>query len=197
MPPDFDKAYYDRFYRNPKTRATSPAEVRRQAQFLAAYVRHLQLPVSSIVDFGCGLGTLLRALARELKGASIQGVEHSKYLCEQYGWVNGSVVDCVTSPADLVVCHDVLAYLPNRQATQAINNIAEHAIEAAYISVICEEDLQIMDEARTDQEQIIRPARWYLERLLKHFVNVGGGLYLKKPLSVPVWRLEQGGVSPR
>ena len=41
----FDKAYYDRFYRNPDTRAVTPAAVRRQAQFIAAYLSHLEVPV--------------------------------------------------------------------------------------------------------------------------------------------------------
>ena len=82
----FDKTYYDRFYRNPTTRAVTPAGARRQAAFVAAYLRHLQVPVRRILDVGCGVGTTLRALGREFPRATLLGVEVSDYLCERYGW---------------------------------------------------------------------------------------------------------------
>ena len=43
-PNRFDKAYYDRYYRNPATRVCSPREVQRQGDFIAAYLRHLGVP---------------------------------------------------------------------------------------------------------------------------------------------------------
>ncbi len=65
----FDKAYYDRFYRDPRTRASSPQEATRRAAFLSAYLRYLEIPVRRILDIGCGLGHLLKSLQRRFPDA--------------------------------------------------------------------------------------------------------------------------------
>jgi len=51
---DFNKAYYDRFYRDPGTRAVSPAAAKRQAAFIGGYLRYMEVPVRRIADVGCG-----------------------------------------------------------------------------------------------------------------------------------------------
>ena len=66
----FDKAYYDRYYRNPRTRATNPAAVRHHAAFIAAYLTHLDLQPKHVLDIGCGTGTLLRARGSSPRRAS-------------------------------------------------------------------------------------------------------------------------------
>ena len=83
---EFDKSYYDRFYRNPSSRASTKAEAERCADFVWAYLQHLQIPVSRIADVGCGLGHMLRRLLRQFPGAAGEGYEYSSYLCEEYGW---------------------------------------------------------------------------------------------------------------
>jgi len=187
----FDKAYYDRFYRDPHTRAVTPAAARRQAAFVAAYLRHLELPVRRILDVGCGTGMVLRALGRQFPQARTRGVEVSDYLCRRYGWESGSVVDyAAPQPFDLVVCTDVLAYLDDRHCSRAIANLARLSRGAVYLSVVTADDAELFDPARTDSRQQLRPAAWYRRRLNRHFVNVGGGLYLKAPPEVVVWTLE-------
>lgn len=188
----FDKAYYDRFYRDPRTRAVTPAAARRQAAFVAAYLRYLDVPVRRILDIGCGTGLTLRALKRQYPRARIRGVEVSDYLCERYGWEPGSVVDYAPGqPFDLVVCSDVLAYLNDRDCGRAIDNLARLSRGAVYLSVITADDAELFDPDRTDSRQQLRPAAWYRRRLNRHFVNVGGGLYLKEPAEVVVWHLER------
>jgi SAM-dependent methyltransferase len=188
----FDKAYYDRFYRNPDTRAVTPAAVRRQAQFIAAYLTHLEVPVRHILDIGCGTGGLLRALGKAMPKAKTRGVEYSSYLCEKYGWQQGSVVDVEAGSADLVVCNDVLGYLNDKDCALALKNLAHHAVSALYLGVLTREDLILCDPDRTDQAQAARPVAWYQRRLNPDFQAVGGGLFLRKPLDVTVWHLERG-----
>lgn len=196
-PPDgtrkqFDKAYYDRFYRDPGTRAVTPAATRRQAEFIAAYLRYLEVPVRRILDVGCGTGGLLRALARLFPGARAVGVEFSEYLCEAYDWESGSVVDYTpTEKPDLVACNDVLGYLDDADAETALERLASYTVGALYLGVLTTEDLALCDAARTDADQITRTADWYKDRLADSFLNLGGGLFLRKPLDVTVWHLER------
>lgn len=188
----FDKAYYDRFYRNPDTRAVSPAGAGRQAEFIAAYLRYLRLPVKRLLDIGCGIGATLRALQRRFPRALSVGVEHSDYLCERYGWEPGSVVDYqAPAPFDLVVCNDVLGYLDDRTCARAIDNLAQLSRGALFLGVLSADDAGLYDPARTDAAQHLRPAAWYTRRLARHFVAVGGGLYLKHPPEVVIWSLER------
>ena len=191
--PRFDKAYYDRYYRNPRTRAVTPAAARRQARFVSAYLRHLEIPVGRILDVGCGTGGLLRALGREFPNARTEGVEYSEYVCQRYGWTQGSVVDHQPAqPAALVVCNDVLGYLNDRDCERALHNLTAMTGGALYLGVLTREDLTLCDTDRTDSDQQARPAAWYRRRLTRNFLPVGGGLFLKSPVDVVVWHLERG-----
>lgn len=188
----FDKAYYDRYYRDPRTRAITPAAARRQAEFMAAYLRHLEIPVRRILDVGCGVGTVLRALERQYPRATAQGVEISDYLCDRYGWTQGSVVDfTAATPFDLVVCNDVLAYLNDADCARALGNLATLCRGAAFLGILTRDDAGQFDPGRTDPRQHLRPARWYRQRLGRHFMNVGGGLHLRRPPDVVVWAMDR------
>jgi 2-polyprenyl-3-methyl-5-hydroxy-6-metoxy-1,4-benzoquinol methylase len=187
----FDERYYQRFYRDPATRATTHQVVRRQAAFVAAYARHLGLRVRRILDIGCGLGWMLAALQNEFPKARCVGVEYSEHLCATQGWQRGSVSDFVAAvPFDLVVCHDVLPSLGDRGCAAAIDNLARLCRGALYLGALTAEDWQRCDQARTDRDVYLRPAAWYRRRLAKHFDNAGGGVFLKRPLDLPLWALE-------
>lgn len=187
----FDADYYQRFYLNPETRAASPAEQQHQALFIASYLKYLQLPVARILDVGCGLGALLEHVGRQFPQAECVGVELSPYLCKSFGWRKGSVVDYRDDPFDLVICSDVLGYLNKRDCAKALKNLANLCEGALYLSVITAEDLEICDPQHTDMQQQARPHHWYQQRLQANFTAMGGGLFLRKPLPVPVWRMEQ------
>ena len=187
----FDQAYYARYYGDPDTRAVSPAEQTTQMHFIASYLRYLQIPIRSGVDIGCGMGQMLAACQQEFPDATWQGAEYSKYLCQKYGWLQGSVVDIKLKPVDLVICSDVLGYLNKNDCKRAIKNLARIAKQALYLTVLTSDDLEICDQDITDMSQKLRPAQWYKELLHKHFISVGGGLFLKAPLNVPVWKIEQ------
>ncbi|MEM1433615.1 MAG: methyltransferase [Pseudomonadota bacterium] len=187
----FDAAYYRRFYEDQATRAGTPASARRHAAFISGYLKHLELPVRSVLDLGCGLGRLLRALGREYPRAKLTGVEYSDYLCERYGWQPGSVVDCDPGSHDLVVCVDVLSYLSDDDCAAALRNLARLTQTAAVLGIVTAEDREICDFNRTDRAQRLRPAAWYRRRLSHWFEPAGGGLYLRKPLPINLWTLDR------
>lgn len=187
----FDQAYYHQYYEDPETRAVSPEEQRVQAHFIAAYLRYLTIEVRSGIDFGCGTGTMLSALQQEFPHATWAGVEVSTYLCQTYGWHHGSVVDSRIDPSDLVICSDVLGYLSPTECKQALKNLTRATQQVLYLSVLTKEDLEICDQDITDMSQAVRSAAWYKRQLDDDFVNIGGGLFLKKPIDVPVWQMEK------
>src|SRR3954469_12404460 len=86
----FDAAFYRRFYLDPKTRVVTRTEMSRRADLIAAFVRHGELPVRSILDVGCGLGLMRAQLRRHFPKARYTGLEVSEYLCQKHGWVQAS-----------------------------------------------------------------------------------------------------------
>ncbi|MFN9706844.1 MAG: class I SAM-dependent methyltransferase, partial [Planctomycetota bacterium] len=55
-PERFDRAYYDRFYRDPATRVSDAAAVGKLAALTAAGAACLDCEVRTFRDLGCGLG---------------------------------------------------------------------------------------------------------------------------------------------
>ncbi len=187
----FDATYYERYYRDPRTRATTPQAVRRQAAFVAAYLRHLEVPVRRVLDIGCGLGWMLGGLQNEFPKARCQGVEYSEHLCLKNGWTHASVTDFSSRAAfDLVVCHDVLPSLDDTACRAAIANLGRLCRGALYLGVLAAEDWKHCDRARTDPDVYLRPAKWYRRQLAREFQSIGGGVFLKKPLEITLWSLE-------
>jgi len=188
----FNKAYYDRFYRNPATRSAGDRDAQRQADFIAAYLRYQRVAVHSVADIGCGLGRLLRALGEAFPRARTLGVDPSLYLSEEYGWRCAALPGWTPPrPVDLVVCNDVLPYLDDDDAAEAIAKLAAATRKALFFGALTAEDLALCDLGRTDTDVHLRQAAWYRRRLGRHFQGVGGGLWLKKPVHAVLWTLDR------
>src|SRR5262249_45752325 len=159
-PVQFDAAFYRRFYFDRRTRVTTPAEMRRRAQLIAAILRHAELPIGSILDAGCGIGLFRPAFPRSLQRARYVSLRVNECLCRRYGWTQGSIADFrPTAPFDLVVCFDVLQYLDDRAAARAMANFGRLARVALYFSALTREDWRTnCDRLRTDGNVNLRPA---------------------------------------
>jgi len=188
----FDAAYYQRFYLTADTRAMSQVETERRAFMVAGIVAELQLPISRVLDMGCGLGWFKPPLLTLFPKAKYVGVEYSEYLCREHGWQQGSVVNYQgRGQFDLVICCDVLQYLNDRDATKALNNLARLCRGALYLHIPTAKDFQeIIDHSGTDDRVQIRPASWYQERLRKRFVHVGNGVHVRRGVPFTQWELQ-------
>jgi SAM-dependent methyltransferase len=189
----FDAGFYRRYYLNPKTRVVTPAEMARRADLVAAFVRHGELPVRSILDVGCGLGLMREALERHFPKARYVGLEVSEYLCAKHGWVQGSVATYEADrPFDLVICYDVLQYLDARQAAAGLRNLARLCEGVLHFGVLTTEDWELYcDKRRTDRHVHVRPAQWYRRRLARSFINAGSGMFVRRGAPIHLWELDQ------
>ena len=187
----FDRAYYDRWYRNDETRTFMTEFTPAIVRFVLAYLDYLEVEVKTVLDAGCGLGhwgTALKDLGRDVR---YQGLETSDYLCRELRWEKGSIVDYqARDPFDLVVCQGVLQYLSDAECKAAIDNIATLCSEALYLEVLTRRDArENCIPERTDTDVYLRKGQWYRKRLGVHFVNLGGGLFISRACAATCYEL--------
>ena len=191
----FDREYYRRFYLDPRTAVVSRAEMRQRAGLIAAYARHIGLPVRSMLDAGCGIGLLRAPLQRAFPRAAWTGLEYSEYLCERYGWTQGSLATFRAEPFDLVVCYDVLQYLDDRMAAGAIANLGRLTRGLLYISALTARDWrENCDRTRTDSNVHLRDAGWYGQRLRRWFRPSGVGFWIRRGAPLTTWEMETAAI---
>ena len=190
----FDRAYYQKYYFNPRTAVTSKTEARNRARLIAAHADYIGLPVRRILDAGCGTGMLRAPLKRLLPRATYTGLEVSEYLCERFGWDHGLVQDYRSkSPFDLVVCYDVVQYLDPPTARRALNNLARLCRGMLYFTALTRKDWdENCDQSRTDSSVYLRTAQWYRAGLRRNFTDIGSGFWLRRGVPLTVWDLESG-----
>jgi SAM-dependent methyltransferase len=188
----FDHAYYQRFYFNPRTAVTSRAEMHARARLIASGARYVGLPVSRILDAGCGVGMLRAPLLRSLRRAHYVGLECSDYLCRRYGWRHGSIETFHTRERfEMVICYDVLQYLSATQARRAIANLSRLCRGLLYFGALTSEDWRDnCDHERTDPVPGLRSGRWYRRELSRDFLSLGCGMWLKRGLPLTIWDLD-------
>jgi 2-polyprenyl-3-methyl-5-hydroxy-6-metoxy-1,4-benzoquinol methylase len=195
-PSAFDREFFDRFYRKPATRASGPEDFRRVSRFLLAYLDYLEIEVRTVLDLGCGLGRWKDALEAHDSRIRYTGVDISPWACQTYGWHRASVEEFRSDRRyDLVICQDVLPYLPKPRLARAIDNIATLCRGAAYLQVVTDEDWtrDVCDPKRTDMSMYRHSAAWYRRRIGRHFFNCGGGLFLPRDGETVLWELERSG----
>lgn len=189
----FDEAYYQRFYFDKKTSVVDPQHLERLGTFVCSYLKYLRVPVQRVLDVGCGIGLWKDIVARHFPGARYQGVEFSPYLCEKFGWQQGSVVDyAAREPFDFVICQGVLPYLNPPDLKAALHNLGRLCKGALYVEAVAREDYEqdTVDEDLTDNRVFRHRAELYRRGLREGFVELGGGVWLSRQAEVPMFALE-------
>jgi SAM-dependent methyltransferase len=189
----FDSTFYRRFYVDPRTRVTTPAEMQRRARAVAALVTQLELPVKAILDAGCGLGLMRPALLREFPRSSYLGLEVSEHLCRRFGWTQASLAGYRTRTRfDLIICYDVMQYLSDREAARALANLGRWCRGALYFHAPTLEDWRRnADRSCSDGNVHLRDAEWYRSRLARQFRHVGFGVHVRRGVWCAQWELER------
>ena len=194
----YDRAYYDRWYRSARASVT-PALTRRKARFALAAAEHLLgRNVRSVLDVGCGEGLWRAPLRRARPGLTYTGVDGSEYAVARFGRRrnirHGTLADLhrlrLQSGYDLVVCADMLQYVPNAEVHAGLHALAERTHGVAYIEAFVPEDDMTGDRLEWHH----RSASWYRKAFRDAgFIAVGLHCYIMPsmlPLTNALERLE-------
>lgn len=169
MTKSYDREYFDRWYRRGGEIGNTARLTRKVALAVATAEFHLERPIRSVLDIGCGEGAWRAPLRKLRPKVDYIGFDASDYAVSRYGRSRSLHLarfgefeflrPC--APVDLLVCSDVLHYLPTRELERGLPALADLCGGVAFIEAFAREDQAVGDE----DEFKARPARFYRERL--------------------------------
>ena len=192
----YDRAYFEWWYRDPKTRVKSTASIRRKAALaLSVAEYYLERTVRTVLDVGCGEGNWLPALKSLRPGIRYTGVDASSYAVTRFGKKRnirfGSFASLeelrLANSYDLIICSDTLFYLPLEELKAGLGSLAHRARGIAFLELYTEEDSLLGDFPKEGLQSAA-----YYRRLLKNhgFRPVGSHCYLGPELHDAAMQLE-------
>jgi len=157
----YDRSYFDRWYRDPDRRIATTADVSRKARLVVGIAEALLLrPVRSALDIGCGEAAWRQALRAVRPGIRYVGVDSSAYVVSRFGKSRGiqygtfgslKSVD-LQGPFDLIICCDVLQYVPTTELSRGLEALAGFLEGVAFL------------EAYTTGDQVVGDRRGWVRR---------------------------------
>lgn len=162
----YDAAYYQRWYRSPTTRVKTAADLGRTVAMVVGIAEyHLERPIRTVLDLGCGEGRWRAPLLRLRPKLAYLGIDGSEWAVGRWGrrrnLLRWDLADldrfALPHPVDLVVCHDVIQYLDDEVARTVARGIRRLCDGVAHVNAFTAEDDFIGDR----EDHVARPARWY------------------------------------
>jgi len=138
----YDRAYFDKWYRHPRHRVATPAGLRRKVAMVVGIAEYqLSRPLRSVLDVGCGEARWRAALRRLRPRVHYVGVDASAYVVARFGrrrnirrGTFGRLDDTgLDEPFDLVVCSDVLQYVPTVELVRGLAHLRTLVGGLAYL----------------------------------------------------------------
>ena len=184
MPKSYDRSYFDRWYRDPRKRVKVEDDVMRKVRLVVGIAEYyLERPLRSVLDVGCGEGAWRPLLKRIRPSLRYQGVDASEYAVQRFGrrrnirlGTVGGLRDLkLKGPYDLVVCCDVMHYVPSDELARGVREMGRLAGGLAYLEAFTTEDAVVGDK---DSWQNRTPA-WYRRLFASNgFSPVGSQCYV-------------------
>lgn len=177
----YDEAYFDRWYRNPRTRVITAGDVERKARLAVGAAEYLLgRPVRSALDVGAGEGAWRRALRAIRPRIRYEGVDPSEYAVRRFGARRGIRLGRFDNldelelggPFDLVVCVGVMNYLTTKELERGLEAIAAMLSGLAFLEIWTTEDDIVGDRVAWQH----RPPSYY-RKLMRRAGLVPCGLH--------------------
>ncbi|WP_019399854.1 class I SAM-dependent methyltransferase [Pseudoxanthomonas sp. GW2] len=196
MTKTYDRAYFDRWYRQHHIQDPRRLE-RKVALAVATAEYYLERAIRTVLDIGCGEGAWRAPLLKLRPKASYLGFDCSEYAVARHGarrnlhlarfgdfeWLR----PC--APVDLLVCADVIHYLPTRELGRGLPGLAELCGGVAFLEAFTAED-----EFEGDTEGFQpRKASWYRRKFQQAGLTpVGSYCWLGPRMAATAAALERG-----
>jgi SAM-dependent methyltransferase len=195
----FDRAYFDRWYRNPGHRVLDAAEIARRVALVLSVAEYvLERPVRSALDVGCGEGNWRAPLLARRPRLRYVGVDPSEYAVRRYGRrrniMRGSAetLDALPlrGPFDLVIASGVLNFLTDDALRRTAGSLARLTSGVAFLELFTTSDDVVGDTRRWRR----RSAAYY-RRVLKDagFTQCGPHCYAARASAATLAALERAG----
>lgn len=182
----YDQHYFDTWYRK-RDIGGAARLARKVALAVAAAEYHLERPLRTVLDIGCGEGAWRAPLLKLRPTARYLGFDSSEYAVRRFGTRRNlhyarfgdfaHLRPC--APVDLLICSDVMHYLDARELDRGLPGLAELCGGVAFLETFARED-----QAEGDEHEFRnRPARFYRERFHElGFAQIGSHLWLSPAL---------------
>ena len=194
MTKHYDRDYFDRWYRQGGIGGRQRL-ARKVALAVANAEYMLERPLRTVLDVGCGEGVWRAPLLKLRPNAIYLGFDSSEYAIRRYGRARGlryarfgdfaELRPC--PPVDLLVCSDVLHYLPTRELDRGLPGLAELCGGVAFLETFTRKDA-----ASGDEDGFIgRAADFYRKRFQAlGFRHIGAHCWLSPRLAGHASELE-------
>lgn len=198
MTKTYDRRYFDKWYRNPRHTVVHEGVLTRRVRLAVAATEYLlERPIRSVLDVGCGEGRWRGFLRRMRPKVRYTGVDSSEYAIRRFGrrrnLLLGSVGDLgrmkLDPPYDLIVCSDVLHYIPTEEARRGLRAIARILGGVAFLETFTCEDNTDGDEVGFQQRTAASYRRLFREVGLVH---LGLHCWAGRALRASLTTFEQG-----
>jgi SAM-dependent methyltransferase len=141
---NYDRAYFDRWYRDPRVRVATAAAVARKVHLVVSVAEALLLRrVRSVLDLGCGEGTWRAPLKKLRSAIRYVGVDSSEYAIARFGkrrgiragtfGALGEIERSLRGPFDVIVCCDMLQYIPAPELRAGLRSVSALLGGVAYL----------------------------------------------------------------
>jgi SAM-dependent methyltransferase len=192
----YDEAYFPRWYRDRRTRVHAPADVRRKIHMVLGITeRYLGRKLRSVLDIGAGEGTWGVALRRLRPRLRYLGIDPSDYIVRRHGRGRNirpgrfeELPDMrLGGPYDLIVCADVMQYIPTPALELGVRHLATLLDGLAYLEAYTSGDEMEGDLDGWHQRSKARYRRLFADAGL---TACGSHCYLSPDLAAKAVELE-------
>lgn len=194
MSKQYDQAYFQHWYR--RSDIGGPQRLARKVALAVACAEYyLERPIRSVLDIGCGEGAWRAPLLKLRPRVRYLGFDSSQFAIARHGQRRNlhfarfgdfaQLRPC--PPVDLLVCADVLHYLPTRELQRGLPGLVDLCGGVAFLETFASQDEFEGDHVDFQP----RKAAWYRRRFAAQGLQaVGSHCWLSPTLAGQAAALE-------